>query len=371
MLLPSALSCDSRQSQHQQHHHHQYQYQYQYQYPTRSRFTTSRLFPSTPPTSSDDGLIAGNGLLGTCRALQSLLNTSPAPSPSPQRSTSTSTTKPAQQQQQRLQSPLHVVVRPPQPGGATRAQKVVKKQKQAQVQLQRVVPITRGINTKRRRDVYEDDDCDMEDGGDGFSTPKRRRRAPEELPLGLVRADFRSLEEVLQGQGQGQEDEGEGEGEGEGLLSSRSQSQSQSQSQFQSPSLSPSLSLSPEARRRRRECDDDGTDDRCGCDGEISLLGYGGDDEVSFTSSSSSSSFTLEPPSEDWTSEDDKRLVELVLEKLKLSKRDWNECARRMGRDDESVGRRWKALVGEGNVGLRRGRRMVRGRIHESWRCDG
>jgi hypothetical protein len=77
---------------------------------------------------------------------------------------------------------------------------------------------------------------------------------------------------------------------------------------------------------------------------------------------------TASTPATEWTSDDDRRLVELVLEKLKLSKRDWNECARKMGKDNDSVGRRWKALVGEGNVGLRRGKRMVRARIDESWR---
>jgi hypothetical protein len=71
----------------------------------------------------------------------------------------------------------------------------------------------------------------------------------------------------------------------------------------------------------------------------------------------------------DWTAEDDQKLVEIVLEKLKLSKRDWEECARRIGKDNDSVGKRWRALVGEGNVGLRRGRGLpfVRGRLDECW----
>ncbi|OJD18752.1 hypothetical protein AJ78_01223 [Emergomyces pasteurianus Ep9510] len=336
MLLPSALSCDSRQ----------------YQYPTRSRFATSRLFPSTPP-ASDDGFIAGNGLLGTCRALQSLLNTSPAPSPQRSAGAGAGIAKPAQQ---RLQSPLHVVR--PQPG-AVRAQKVVKKQPQ------RVLP-TRGIR-KRRRDVYEDDDVsDRENAGRdgfglalglGFSTPKRRRRAPEELPLGLMRADFRSLEMLHEAEAEEEEEEE--------LLSSQSRSRSRSLA------LSFSQSLSPEAtRRRRKSCN--GTDGRCRYDdGEISRLGDGGDDGGKEEGEDvPSSSATPRGPHSDWTSEDDKRLVELVLEKLKLSKRDWNECARKMGKDNDSVGRRWKALVGEGNVGLRRGRRVARSRIHESWRCD-
>ena len=70
------------------------------------------------------------------------------------------------------------------------------------------------------------------------------------------------------------------------------------------------------------------------------------------------SSPSLEDP--EWTIDDDRMLVETVLEKLKLSKRDWNDCARKLGKDKDSLGRRWSLLVGEGNVGLRRGRRISR-----------
>ncbi|KAK2800672.1 hypothetical protein FQN50_008056 [Emmonsiellopsis sp. PD_5] len=271
MLLPSALSCDSRQHP-----------------TTRARFAASRLFPSTPP-ATDDSFIAGNGLLGTCRALQSLLNSSPASTP-------------RRAKPERLQSPLHV-----RPQTITRAQKVVKKQAPP-----------RGVN-KRRREVYEDDsDREMGMGGvglgDGFSTPKRRRRAPEELPLGLGREDFRRLDMDTPLDGNG-------------------------------------MVAGARCRSSNSECGDDAT---------ISIPEILSDDDDSSSPDANS----------DWSSEDDRRLVELVLEKLKLSKRDWNECARKMGKDNDSVGRRWKALVGEGNVGLRRGRRMVRGRIDESWRCD-
>ena len=62
----------------------------------------------------------------------------------------------------------------------------------------------------------------------------------------------------------------------------------------------------------------------------------------------------------DWTIDDDRMLVETVLEKLKLSKRDWIECAKKLGKDKDSLGRRWSLLVGEGNVGLRRGGRISR-----------
>jgi hypothetical protein len=67
-----------------------------------------------------------------------------------------------------------------------------------------------------------------------------------------------------------------------------------------------------------------------------------------------------------WSSAEDRLLVELVLEKLKLSKSDWQDCARSLGKDRGSVGRRWKSLIGGGEVGLKgRGRR---GKIHATWR---
>lgn len=69
-----------------------------------------------------------------------------------------------------------------------------------------------------------------------------------------------------------------------------------------------------------------------------------------------------------WTAADDRLLVETVLEKLKLSKREWNDCARRLGKDKDTLGKRWKMLVVEGNVGLRRGGRLRRTNLDiESW----
>lgn len=53
-----------------------------------------------------------------------------------------------------------------------------------------------------------------------------------------------------------------------------------------------------------------------------------------------------------WSTEEDQHLIKLVLDKIKLSQRDWDECARQMGR--AGAGDRWKSLVGEGRVGLRR-----------------
>lgn len=262
MLLPSALPCDPRK------------------YSARSRFAASRLFSPTPPPS-DDGFSASSGLLGTCRALQSLLN-NVSPSPSPRR------TRP-----ERLQSPLHV-----KPPTRTQPQRVVKR------------PSTppRGLN-KRRRDSYEDGDTEMADVSprDQFSTPKRQRCAPLDLPLGLETSDFNSLGSTT----------------------------------IRASSPAPRI---PKTEKNGATPDPDTA---------IPSI------EISDCSSN---------PTSDWTAEDDRKLVELVLEKFQLSKRDWDECARRMGKDNDTVGRRWQALVGEGNVGLRRGRRMVRRPIDENWR---
>ncbi|RDW77250.1 hypothetical protein BP6252_05303 [Coleophoma cylindrospora] len=69
---------------------------------------------------------------------------------------------------------------------------------------------------------------------------------------------------------------------------------------------------------------------------------------------------------EEWTTEDDRMLVELVLEKLKLSKSEWQDCARSLGRDRNSLGRRWKSLMVNGEVGLKS--RQRRTRVYNSWR---
>ena len=68
-----------------------------------------------------------------------------------------------------------------------------------------------------------------------------------------------------------------------------------------------------------------------------------------------------------WSTEEDRMLVELVLEKLKLTKTDWRECARNLGKDHHSLGRRWKSLMLHGDVGLKN-TRSRRGKIHGTWR---
>ncbi|KAH6619860.1 hypothetical protein B0J18DRAFT_435193 [Chaetomium sp. MPI-SDFR-AT-0129] len=75
----------------------------------------------------------------------------------------------------------------------------------------------------------------------------------------------------------------------------------------------------------------------------------------------------VEGDGEAWSTEEDRILVELVLEKLKLTKSDWQDCARSLGKDRSSVGRRWKSLMINGDVGLKRTSHR-RGRIHGTWR---
>lgn len=57
----------------------------------------------------------------------------------------------------------------------------------------------------------------------------------------------------------------------------------------------------------------------------------------------------------EWTTDDDSALVALILNKLRLRQSDWAECARKLGKEKDSIGKRWAHLLGDGEVGLRRG----------------
>ncbi|RMJ22293.1 hypothetical protein PHISP_06830, partial [Aspergillus sp. HF37] len=229
----------------------------------------------------------GNGLLGTCRALQNLLNGSPAPSPR--------RAKPS-----RLQSPAHIQTPPP--SASTRSRK-----KSTAAAARRSPQRPRGAN-KRRRSV-SDDGMDMDidthtDAGAGggssrgpgrgrsrgrFTTPKRQRHLPYDLPLGLSQSDFYSLH-------------------------------------------SPPISHSPP---------------------RFDLRPQPLDPDAALPSIEEEPSPTPADGGARWTLEDDRRLVELVLDSLGPSRRDWEACARRLGRDGAAVGRRWRDLVAGGCVGLR------------------
>ncbi|KIW27057.1 uncharacterized protein PV07_06837 [Cladophialophora immunda] len=168
-------------------------------------------------------------------------------------------------------------------------------------------PPPRRANKRRRSDFEEDmisaTDVLMEDcqrTPQPIRTPKRRRKVPLSMPMGLSADDFRALETPA--------DEVE----------------------LDMPMISPHNHI---------PSDQDSA--------------YGSSPSVDDA---------------EWTEDDDRMLVETVLEKLRLSKRDWNDCARKLGKDRDSLGRRWSLLVGEGNVGLRRGGRISRTNLDiSSW----
>ncbi|KAJ5104839.1 hypothetical protein NUU61_002186 [Penicillium alfredii] len=269
MLLPSALPCDVRRS---------------------SRFTPSRLF-ATPPPSDRRSSTTGNGLLGTCRALQSLLNGSPAPS-------SRRSVKP-----QRLQSPLPI--QPPR--RSPRLRKVARPASPRQTPAPTTTAHTpppppsapaRGANKRRRDESDDDSDADL---GRRVSTPKRRRHVPYDLPLGLSSTDFYSLH---------------------------------SPPITQSPPSPAQRPIHPRNHPSSPRIDPDAP-----------LPSIEESDEPAGPS-----------PALNWTAEEDQHLIEVVLEKFRLSQQEWDDCARQMGRRSHSqVGHRWNTLVGEGRVGLRRG----------------
>ncbi|KAI1168428.1 hypothetical protein F5B18DRAFT_279430 [Nemania serpens] len=68
---------------------------------------------------------------------------------------------------------------------------------------------------------------------------------------------------------------------------------------------------------------------------------------------------------ERWSLEDDRVLVELICEKLKLSKSEWQECARRVGKSENGAERRWKTLIRNGEIGVKS--RARRGKVHGTW----
>ncbi|PWY91431.1 hypothetical protein BO94DRAFT_393127 [Aspergillus sclerotioniger CBS 115572] len=294
MLLPSALPNDMRHPQ------------------TQSHVAPSQLF-TTPPPSDDDFFPSGNGLLGTCRALQTLLNGSPASAP--RRTTP-----------RRLQSPLQLRSPPP-----TRSRKRVS-QKDFDLRQTSPSPIVtpsrppRGAN-KRCRDTFEiesevnTDEYKPNHSGDAesrprYSTPKRRRNIPNDLPLGLSHSDFYAL-------------------------------------------FSPPITQSPPSPARRPHWGL--TEDlETPYNPDAALPSIETTDEFKDTTPDEPSPTD---PSTSWTAEDDESLVGIVLSKFQLSKQDLDDCAKKLGRDHESIGQRWQALLGQGDVCLRR---TVKRRLDES-----
>ncbi|KAL2269932.1 hypothetical protein VTJ83DRAFT_2116 [Remersonia thermophila] len=329
MLLPSALPCDSSHA------------------PPLTRLQAA-LFaspPASPPQLSAQ--TAFGSLFSTCRSLQSLLN-NPAPAP-------TAAQQPPPQQQEPITPPL-AHAQPPRKlrlrsrkadttsatlGDHGVARKRVVKRTAAVAHQQHQPPSARSAN-KRRRAVETDShaanhnnddqshpDSDAENrrelpGQDRHPaaphTPKCSRIAPEVLPLGLERADYHSLHSSFSSSFSSSSDD-EGETQPPTFLLDNSHSHGHYHTRTSSRSSHPHP----------------GTDVVVETDGEL------------------------------WSTEEDRILVELVLEKLKLTKSDWQDCARSLGKDRSSVGRRWKTLMVNGDVGLKKGC-LRRPRVSGTWR---
>ncbi|PWY72890.1 hypothetical protein BO70DRAFT_297536 [Aspergillus heteromorphus CBS 117.55] len=248
------------------------------------RLAASHFF-TTPPPSDDDFIPpSGNGLLGTCRALQSLLSVSPAPRAS----------------SKRLQSPLQL--RSP-PSARSRKNEIEYESSTTTTTTTSLSPSRppRGAN-KRRRDAYESDsDSEADLPRPRFSTPKRQRQLPCDLPLGLSSSDFHSLR-------------------------------------------SPPVTQSPPSPRRLSSSEE-----------EEVHTSYNPDSAIpSIEDSKPSQEDDNQQQQSAWTPSTDNRLINIVLQKIQLSSQDWADCARLLGQDDHaSVGRRWETLLREGNVGLR------------------
>ncbi|KAK5191229.1 hypothetical protein LTR96_003055 [Exophiala xenobiotica] len=257
MLLPSAFSCDGGHS-------------------TESRAQRPKLHSFAAYQPQQSVQVRPSPLSSSCRALHAILGapltverSTPAPPP-------------------QLQDPFRI-----------------SHEANASKQSLPQQPPRRSTN-KRRRSDFEADlvpsamlDTMMEDcpqTPQPVRTPKRRRKVPLSIPMGLSADDFRALD---------------------------TPSEEKEDLDLDMPIMSPFAN--------NTHSDQDSA--------------YGSSPSIDDS---------------DWTIDDDRMLVETVLEKLKLSKRDWNDCARKLGKDKDSLGRRWSLLVGEGNVGLRRGGRISR-----------
>lgn len=358
MLLPSALSCESSSSSSTSLPKPYYQSTTLFASPPISPPSTSHSHSSNNQYSTT----AMSSLFSTCRTLQSMLSPPPSQLPSP----------PTQHMSAPIiSSPFKLRLRnrgKSDDSGLTARKKITKRA------ISSTSAPPRGINKRRRAiedetsresvdfDDEEEEERDLNQNGkenmnmnmnmsneqevegkeeeadeeqqreEGPRTPKRLRLAPEILPLGLERSDFHALH--LQHQLSSQP------------LFFPTSSLAQASNPFSSSSHQTRHVERNQTERESREGDE-------------------------------------ERGEEEWTTEQDRLLVELVLEKLKLSKSDWQDCARSLGRDRGSVGRRWKSLMAVGDVGLKGrsrvggagvgvggmgGKRLERRGIYGSWR---
>jgi hypothetical protein len=289
MLLPSVLPSDMPQQS------------------TQSHLAPNLLF-NTPPPTEDDLFPSGNGLLGTSRALQSLLNISPA-------------SIPRRKTPPRLLSPLQLRSPPP-----SRSQKRVAQKDLNNLTRSSPSPCSpsklKRLANKRNRSAYEIDlDSEIEDreptknakSRDRFSTPKRRRQIPNDLPLGLTQEDFYSL-------------------------------------------YSPPITQSPLSPVHRPQEDLSASEinslETSLYNPDAPLPSIETNDESIKSASHESTPIDASPS---WVAEDDRRLVNLILERYQLSEQVLDDCARELGRNHESIRHRWQTLLGQGEIGLRRG----------------
>ena len=68
---------------------------------------------------------------------------------------------------------------------------------------------------------------------------------------------------------------------------------------------------------------------------------------------------------EAWSVEQDRKLIEVIIAHFKLSPEDMEDCARSLGKGSGCVERRWKSLVMNGDVVLKK--RERRTRLHSTW----
>ncbi|TQN74818.1 hypothetical protein CSHISOI_00583 [Colletotrichum shisoi] len=99
----------------------------------------------------------------------------------------------------------------------------------------------------------------------------------------------------------------------------------------------------------------------------LHLLNGGESINMKNTEETQGSSVEVDADGEPWSAEEDRILVELVLEKLKLSKTEWQDCARSLGKDRNCLSRRWKSLMLQGDVGLKGRRSGRRTKLHGTW----
>ena len=264
MLLPPAgFSCDS-------------DFQIPYQ--------LAPMLSPPPPSAAPACASPNSSILSTCRNLQSLLQSS-------------------------LPSTAASIIRPPPHLGSPISfnPKLVPSTKKKRTDHKVTKPIPKTPVRKRRRALSEDagPSYDQENTaqGSGPSTPKRQRKCPPSLPMGLDREDFDALPASP--------------------VTPRPHTpfQLQPDMRFVTPSRPLPFNIPQVApHRTRRSIRDDGK------------------------------GLETSDADMDWTTSDDTALVQLILNKLRLRQSDWEDVSHQLSvsGNKDSFGERWKMLVGEG-----------------------